>query len=89
MGIRTLALCAAASLFLCGAAVAQTHDQNMGDTSSSAAGKNITPSTAVQKNRSSSKDTQNNMGSPAGGAPGVEGPAGSENGPAQMKPKNQ
>jgi hypothetical protein len=87
MGIRTLALCAAASLFLGGVAVAQTSNQNMGDTSGPSAGGNVNPSTAIQKNRSSSKGTDMN---PSGGAPGIEGPAGSKNGPAQKNPnRNQ
>jgi hypothetical protein len=85
MGIRTLAICATASLFLGGAAIAQTSTQSPGDTSGPAAGGNINPSTAVQKNRSSSKEMNmnNNTSAPASaGAPGVEGPAGSENGAA-------
>ncbi len=87
MGIRTLALCATASLFLGGVAIAQNSNQNMGDTSGPATGGNVNPSTAIQKNRSSAKD--NNM-NPSGGAPGVEGPAGSKNGPAQKNPnRNQ
>jgi hypothetical protein len=91
MGIRTLALCATASLFLGGAAIAQTSTPVPGDTSGPAAGGNTNPSTAVQKNRSSSKDMNNmndNMGSStSAGAPGVEGPAGSENGAAPQTNK--
>ncbi len=83
MGIRTLALCATASLFMSGMAIAQTSNQIPGDTSGPAAGGNINPSTAVQKNRSSSKDMNGQMGAPASaGAPGVQGPQGSENGDA-------
>lgn len=90
MGIRTLALCATASLFMSGIAIAQTSNQAPGDTSGPAAGGNINPSTAVQKNRSSATDMNDQMGSPASaGSPGVQGPAGSENGempkPNKMK----
>ncbi len=82
MGIRTLAICATASLLLGGGfAVAQTN-QTSGDTSGPAAGSNVSPSTAVQKNRSSSKDSDQTNSTAAGGAPGVAGPAGSKNGPA-------
>lgn len=88
MGIRTLALCATASLFLGGIAVAQTSNQNMGNTSGPSAGGNVSPSTEMQTNRSSGKGTEMNTGADAPGvqAPGVQGPAGSKNGPAQKNP---
>ncbi len=90
MSLRTLALCATASLFLGGAAVAQTSTQAPGDTSGPAAGGNVNPSSAVQKNRSSAtnnNDVNKSSDPSAAGSPGVEGPAGSENGPAQTKMK--
>ncbi len=90
MGIRTLALCATASLFLGGIAVAQTSTQAPGDTSGPASGGNINPSSAIQKNRSSAtnnNDVNKSNDPSATGAPGVEGPAGSESGPAENKMK--
>jgi len=90
MSIRTLALCAIASLFLGGGAVAQTSTQAPGATSGPAAGGNVNPSAAIQKNRSSATNNNNvnkNNDPSAAGAPGVEGPAGSENGPSQGKMK--
>ncbi|WP_020175546.1 hypothetical protein [Methyloferula stellata] len=89
MGIRTLALCATASLFLGGVAVAQTSNQNMGNTSGPSAGGNVSPSTEMQSNRSSAKGTDMNTGAGAPGvqAPGVKGAEGSKNGPAPKSPK--
>jgi hypothetical protein len=86
MGIRTLALCTTASLFLGGVAVAQTSNQDMGATSGSSAGGNVAPTTTTQ--RSSGKGTEMNTGADAPGviAPTVPGPAGSKNGPAQKNP---
>ncbi len=88
MGIRTTALCATASLFLSGAAIAQNSSQDMGSTSGPSAGGNVSPTTTMQKNRSSAKGTDMNTGADAPGveAPGVPGPAGSKNGPAQKNP---
>jgi hypothetical protein len=87
MGIRTLALCATASLFLGGVAVAQTANQDMGNTSGPTTGGNVSPSTEMQKNRSSAKGTEMNTGAGAAGveAPGVQGPAGSKAGPTKKK----
>jgi hypothetical protein len=88
MGIRTLALCAMASLLFGSVAVAQNSNQDMGKTSGPAAGDNVSPTTTMQKNRSSAKGTDMNTGEDAPGveAPGVPGPAGSKNGPAQKNP---
>jgi hypothetical protein len=90
MNIHKLALCATASLFLGGTAIAQTSNQSQGDTSGQAVGGNINPSSAIQKNRSSAtnnNDVNKSSDPSATGAPGVQGPAGSENGPTQNKMK--
>ncbi len=90
MGIRTLAICATASMLLGGVAIAQTSNQDMGTTSGSSTGGNVSPSTHMQNNRSSAKGTDMNTGTGAPGfeAPGIAGSEGSKNGPAQKKPNN-
>jgi hypothetical protein len=83
MFTRTIAtLCTIASFFLSVAALAQ---QQSGNTSGSAAGKNVVPSTVVEKqyeDRSnvSEQEKQLGAGSRATGAPGIEGKPGAQSG---------
>ncbi len=83
MTTRTVtALWIIASFFLSGAALAQ---QQSGDTSGPAAGKNVLPSTVVQKqyeSRSniSERDKQLGASSTAAGSPGIEGKPGAQSG---------
>lgn len=72
-----ITLCAVASLAASGAVFAQ---QQPGETSGPAAGKNVDPTTVIQKKnegRSSVEDTR-----PSAGMPGVEGKPGTESGRA-------
>jgi hypothetical protein len=79
---RFTALWAIASFFLSGAALAQ---QQSGDTSGPAVGRNVLPSTAVEKqyedpSNISEQGKQLGASSRAAGSPGIEGKPGAQSG---------
>jgi hypothetical protein len=83
MTTRTFAaLWAISSFFLSGAALAQ---QQSGNTSGPAVGKNVLPSTVVEKqyegrSNTSEQDKQLGASSRAAGSPGIEGKPGAQSG---------